>query len=94
MSLLQPYVDRSVLVVTLDGRVLVGTLRGTDQTANVILEKCQERVFSSEGTEIVPLGLYLIRGDSICTIGEIDTEKDEELDITQIKADPLRSTKL
>lgn len=42
-----------------------GILRGTDQTANVILEKCEERVFSSEGTEIVPLGLYIIRGDNV-----------------------------
>lgn len=42
-----------------------GTLKGTDQNANVILEKCQERVFSMDGTEVVPLGLYLVRGDSL-----------------------------
>ncbi|SAM01187.1 hypothetical protein [Absidia glauca] len=105
MSLLQPYVDQSVLILTLDGRILVvrnpnphsdfaallllGTLRGTDQTSNVILEKCQERVFSATGTEENPLGLYLIRGDNICTVGLLDTEKEEEMDITQIKAEPL-----
>ncbi|KAL0078242.1 N-alpha-acetyltransferase 38, NatC auxiliary subunit [Phycomyces blakesleeanus] len=94
MSLLQPYINLNVLVITLDGRVLVGKLRGTDQTANVVLEKCHERVFSQDGTEIVPLGLYMIRGDCICTIGEIDAEKEEELDITQFKADPLRPTKI
>ncbi|KAI8092832.1 uncharacterized protein BX664DRAFT_328261 [Halteromyces radiatus] len=94
MSLLQPYVDQSVLVLTLDGRILVGTLRGTDQTSNVILEKCEERVFSTSGTEVNPLGLYLIRGDNICTVGLIDTEKDQEIDITQIKAEPLGILKL
>lgn len=38
---------------------------GTDQASNLILEKCEERVFSSEGTEVVPLGLFLLRGDSL-----------------------------
>ncbi|ORZ16985.1 hypothetical protein BCR42DRAFT_413696 [Absidia repens] len=94
MSLLQPYVDQSVLILTLDGRILVGTLRGTDQTSNVILEKCEERVFSSTGTEVNPLGLYLIRGDNICTVGLLDTEKEQDMDITQIKAEPLGPLKL
>ncbi|KAI7870683.1 hypothetical protein BDF14DRAFT_1879272 [Spinellus fusiger] len=94
MSLLQPYVNLKVLVVTVDGRVLVGNLKGTDQTANIILEKCHERVFSMEGTETVPLGLYMIRGDSIATIGEIDAEKEEELDISEFKAEPLPPTKV
>ncbi|KAL1935051.1 hypothetical protein VTP01DRAFT_4191 [Rhizomucor pusillus] len=89
MSLLQPYVDETVLAITTDGRVLVGTLKGTDNNANVILEKCEERVFSVDGTEVVPLGLYLIRGDSICTVGLIDRDQEAELDFSQIKADPL-----
>ncbi|KAI7851070.1 hypothetical protein BDC45DRAFT_517067 [Circinella umbellata] len=94
MSLLQSFVEHSVLVVTLDGRVLVGLLKGTDQTANVILSNCEERVFSADGTEIVPLGLYLVRGDSIVTVGLLDEEKEQEIDWTEIKAEPLTSTTL
>ncbi|KAI8978631.1 hypothetical protein BDB01DRAFT_799496 [Pilobolus umbonatus] len=94
MSLLQPFMDQHVLVVTLDGRVLVGKLRGADQTCNVILETCEERVFSSDGTEVVPLGLYLIRGDNLATIGELDSEKEAALDITEIRADPLTEYKI
>lgn len=45
--------------------LIKGTARGFDSSGNVILEKCHERVFSAEGTEIVPLGLYVIRGDSV-----------------------------
>ncbi|KAI9306499.1 hypothetical protein BJ944DRAFT_263460 [Cunninghamella echinulata] len=93
MSLLQSFVDQPVLVITMDGRALAGTLRGTDQTSNVILEKCEERVFSMAGTEITPLGLYLVRGDNICTVGLIDAEKEQEIDITEIKAEPLAVTK-
>jgi U6 snRNA-associated Sm-like protein LSm8 len=40
-------------------------MRGTDQSSNVILEKCTERIFSSEGTEVVPIGLFLLRGDNV-----------------------------
>ncbi|CAO3587542.1 unnamed protein product [Absidia cylindrospora] len=95
MSLLQPYVDCKVCTnLDFGWRILVGTLRGTDQTSNVILEKCEERVFSSTGTEVNPLGLYLIRGDNICTVGLLDTEKEQEMDITQIKAEPLGPLKL
>ncbi|KAI9274579.1 hypothetical protein BDA99DRAFT_476515 [Phascolomyces articulosus] len=94
MSLLQSYVDSSVLIITLDGRVLVGLLKGTDQTANVILSNCEERVFSADGTETVPLGLYLVRGDSICTVGLLDEEKESEIDWSQVKAEPLSSTTL
>lgn len=43
-----------------------GTLRGYDQLTNVILEKCHEHVYSPDtGVEIVPLGLYIIRGDNM-----------------------------
>ncbi|CDS03735.1 hypothetical protein LRAMOSA01136 [Lichtheimia ramosa] len=94
MTLLSPFLNKTVLVVTLDGRVLVGTLKGTDQNANVILEKCQERVFSMDGTEVVPLGLYLVRGDSLCTVGLVDEEKDTAIDLSQIRAEPLATTTL
>lgn len=41
-------------------------LKGFDQTTNVILQDCHERVFSATaGVEQVPLGLYIIRGDNM-----------------------------
>jgi U6 snRNA-associated Sm-like protein LSm8 len=42
-------------------------LKGFDQTTNIILQDCHERVFSpTAGVEQVPLGLYIIRGDNMC----------------------------
>jgi U6 snRNA-associated Sm-like protein LSm8 len=41
--------------------------------------------------EEAPLGLYIIRGDNIAVIGEIDDEMDANLDYSQIKAPPLKS---
>jgi hypothetical protein len=43
-----------------------GFLRGFDQTVNLILDECHERVFSpNAGVEQVVLGLYIIRGDNV-----------------------------
>jgi small nuclear ribonucleoprotein (snRNP)-like protein len=45
---------------------LQGTLKGFDQTVNVILEDCTERTYDPvQGVEQVPLGLYIIRGDNL-----------------------------
>ncbi|RIB04679.1 U6 snRNA-associated Sm-like protein LSm8 [Gigaspora rosea] len=90
MSELQKYVDLTVEVITSDGRVIVGTFKGFDQTTNVILSSCHERVFSeTEGVETLPLGLYIIRGDNIVLIGEIDLERDASVDLSEIRAAPI-----
>ncbi|KAJ2880501.1 hypothetical protein H4R27_004688, partial [Coemansia aciculifera] len=82
MSQLQPYVDCKVSVVMNDGRLVVGILRGLDQTTNIIMQSCQERIFSEdEAVEVVDLGLYMIRGDNIAIIGLVDEVVDAALDL-------------
>ncbi|EFA74818.1 LSM domain-containing protein [Heterostelium album PN500] len=54
-----------VLVLTADGRNIVGTLRGLDQMINVILEHCHERIYTDEGVEIFNLGVHIIKGDDV-----------------------------
>ncbi|KAL6044676.1 hypothetical protein STEG23_000984 [Scotinomys teguina] len=69
-----------------------GTLKGFDQTINLILDESHERVFSSsQGVEQVVLGLYIVRGDNVAVIGEIDEETDSALDLGNIRAEPLNS---
>lgn len=71
-SLLQPLVGLVVLVVTLEGRTVVGTLKGYDSVGNVVLSDAHERLFSADrGMEREPLGLYLIRGDALCVCGSV-----------------------
>lgn len=66
MSMLAPLVGRVVVVVTLEGRTIVGTLKGYDSVGNVVLSDAHERLFSPDkGMEQDPLGLYLIRGDAM-----------------------------
>jgi len=89
-GVLESYVNRPVSVITADGRNFIGTLKGFDQTINLILDETHERVYSaSSGVEQVMLGLHIVRGDNICVIGEIDEDIDQRLDLTNIKADPI-----
>lgn len=46
-AMLEAMVDKVVHVVTNDGRNIVGLMKGFDQTTNIILDECHERVFSS-----------------------------------------------
>ncbi|PRW60274.1 sm LSM8 [Chlorella sorokiniana] len=88
---LAQYVDTTVSVITNDGRTIVGTLRGYDQATNLILDECHERVYSSKsGVEQLVLGLYVIRGDNIAVIGEVDDDKDASIDFSQVRAAPLK----
>jgi len=91
-STLEAYVNHIVSVITSDGRIIVGTLKGFDQTINLVLDDSYERVYSSgQGVEQVVLGLYIIRGDNVAVIGEIDEDVDKQLDFVSIKAEPLSS---
>ena len=66
MEYFKDLVGKVVLVITLDGRCLVGALKGYDGTANLILGDAHERIFSDDkGMEAEPLGLYIVRGDSV-----------------------------
>lgn len=65
-------------------------MKGFDQTVNIILSNSHERVYSSSsGVEQVQLGLYIIRGDNIAVIGEVDEELDSEINLNDIRAEPL-----
>lgn len=87
---LSAYVNTTICVVTNDGRAIVGLLRGYDQATNLILDECHERVFSvKQGVERLALGLYVIRGDNIAVVGEVDEDRDETTDWQRIRAAPL-----
>ncbi len=67
-----------------------GTLRGFDQTTNLILSGAKERLFSLEsGMEELSLGLYVLRGDNIGLVGLLDSERDSAIDWPQVLADPI-----
>ncbi|OCF58077.1 U6 snRNA-associated Sm-like protein LSm8 [Kwoniella mangroviensis CBS 10435] len=69
---------------------LQGKLKGYDPRTNLILADCVEREYSlDQGVEMIPLGLYMIKGDNVALVAELDEEKDSTIDYTEIKAEPL-----
>ncbi|XP_043269048.1 U6 snRNA-associated Sm-like protein LSm8 [Venturia canescens] len=89
---LESYVNHTVSIITSDGRNFIGTLKGFDQTINLILDESHERVYSmTQGVEQVVLGLHIIRGDNVAIVGELDDEMDSRLDLSSVRADPLTS---
>nr|XP_019565119.2 U6 snRNA-associated Sm-like protein LSm8 [Aedes albopictus] len=90
MSGLESYVNTTVSIITADGRNFVGTLKGFDQTINIILDESHERVYSiNTGIEQVVLGLHIIRGDNVAVIGQLDESIDSKLDFSTIRGMPL-----
>uniref|UniRef100_A0A6B2LQE1 U6 snRNA-associated Sm-like protein LSm1 n=1 Tax=Arcella intermedia TaxID=1963864 RepID=A0A6B2LQE1_9EUKA len=72
-------VDKQVLVVLRDGRKLIGMMRSFDQFANIVLENTIERIFVGQQYCEKSLGSYVIRGENVVLLGEIDTDIDDEI---------------
>ena len=67
--------DRRLLVQLRDGRKIVGVLRSFDQFANLVLEGAIERIVVGTLYCELPLGLFIIRGENVVLLGEIDPAK-------------------
>ena len=66
MGSLQDMIDKVIVVITCDGRNILGTLKGYDQVQNLILSESHERVYSEDkGVVQQVMGLYIIRGDNM-----------------------------
>ncbi len=79
--------------------MIQGKLIGYDQLQNLILQEAQERVYQlpppsndddeEEVLEVVPLGLYIIRGDNVAIVSDVENsiwesqEKNQFSDFTK-----------
>ncbi|KAI0198732.1 hypothetical protein F4808DRAFT_462492 [Astrocystis sublimbata] len=80
--------DKKLLLVLRDGRKLIGILRSWDQFANLVLQSTTERVFATTSTPEDPRprglfankphGIFLVRGENVLLLGEIDLDKDDD----------------
>ena len=68
-------VDKCILVHLRDGKKLLGILRSYDQFANLVLHNALERFYLADGRFAeVERGFYLIRGESVVMICEMDPQ--------------------
>jgi len=80
--------DKKLMVSLRDGRKLIGVLRSWDQFANLVLQSTIERIFVPPSTPPstptpglfadVPVGIFLVRGENVLLLGEIDLDKDDD----------------
>ncbi|KAK3683984.1 hypothetical protein B0T22DRAFT_443965 [Podospora appendiculata] len=79
--------DKKLMVALRDGRRLLGILRSWDQFANLVLQSTKERVFVPPGTAPsqprglyadIERGIFLVRGENVLLLGEIDLDRDDD----------------
>ncbi|VVT46825.1 uncharacterized protein SAPINGB_P001405 [Magnusiomyces paraingens] len=94
MSALKEYLEKKIAIITTDGRLLVGKLEGFDQATNLIISSTHERIITSEEenepSSTVSLGLYLLKGNNVATVGLLDEEVDAAIDWEKVHGKPLK----
>lgn len=82
-------------VITTDARVFEGKLEGFDNMTNVVLTGCVERVLyeDDEDNDEIPVGVYLLRGQNIVCVAELDVEVNDSIDWKRVKGLALKGTK-
>ena len=66
-------------------------MKGVDNALNLILAESIERVFDLHGVTTIEMGVYLIRGDCVMTIGEIDEVTDKAINWKDVKVKGIPS---
>jgi U6 snRNA-associated Sm-like protein LSm1 len=85
--------DKKLLVQLRDGKKIIGVLRSFDQFANLILEEAFERIIVGQYYTDVPLGMYLIRGENLVLMGQIDPDKEVPHGLTCVSKDEIDQAK-
>merc|ERR1712039_1007733 len=68
--------DKRLMVLLRDGRTLIGYLRSVDQFANLVLHRCIERIHVGNQFGDIPRGVFVVRGENVVLLGEIDEERE------------------
>lgn len=65
-------IDKQLMVMLRDGRTLIAYLRSLDQFGNLVLHQAFERICVGRQYADIPRGLFVIRGENVLFIGELD----------------------
>jgi len=81
--------DKKLMVVLRDGRTLIGFLRSIDQFANLVLHRTVERIHVGSEYGDIQRGVFVVRGDNVVLLGEIDNDKEANLPLKQVSVDEI-----
>ncbi|KAL3483813.1 hypothetical protein BJX62DRAFT_219530 [Aspergillus germanicus] len=78
--------DKKLVLVLRDGRKLIGVLRTWDQFANLVLQDTIERLYAGNLYTEIQRGVFLVRGENVLLLGEIDLDTEDEIPPNLTKA--------
>ncbi|KXN73406.1 U6 snRNA-associated Sm-like protein LSm1 [Conidiobolus coronatus NRRL 28638] len=81
--------DKRMLVMLRDGRKLLGVLRSYDQFANLVLQDTIERVYIGDAYGDIVRGVYIVRGENVVLMGEIDEDIEEDLPLRKVPIEEI-----
>ncbi|KDR19580.1 U6 snRNA-associated Sm-like protein LSm1 [Zootermopsis nevadensis] len=81
--------DKKLMVLLRDGRTLIGYLRSVDQFANLVLHRTIERIYVGKEYGDIPRGVFIVRGENVVLLGEIDKDKEGDLPLQQVSVDDI-----
>ncbi|PBC31015.1 U6 snRNA-associated Sm protein LSm1 [Apis cerana cerana] len=85
---LDSYTEK-LMVLLRDGRTLIGYLRSVDQFANIVLHRTIERIHVGKEYGDIPRGIFIVRGENVVLLGEIDRDKERDLPLTEVSVDDI-----
>ncbi|CAF0720402.1 unnamed protein product [Brachionus calyciflorus] len=86
-------VDKQLMVILRDGKTLIGFLRSIDQYANLLLSNTIERIHVGNKYGDIPRGVYIVRGENVVLIGEVDFSKNCKIDMIKVSVDEILELK-
>ena len=89
-TFIEGLIKKVVQVITVEGRVFIGTLISFDKNINIVLDNCIERIYNkNKNIKEEKIGYYFIKGDNVALISDGGDLKKKE-DISHVKADPIK----
>uniref|UniRef100_A0A1B0FQB9 U6 snRNA-associated Sm-like protein LSm1 n=1 Tax=Glossina morsitans morsitans TaxID=37546 RepID=A0A1B0FQB9_GLOMM len=81
--------SEKLMVLLRDGRTLIGYLRSVDQFANLVLHRTIERIHVGNNYGDIERGVFIIRGENVVLLGEIDRGKELKLPLKEISVEEI-----
>jgi len=81
--------DKKLMVLLRDGRTLIGYLRSVDQFANLVLHQTIERIHVGKCFGDIPRGVFVVRGENVVLLGEIDLTKSEPDHLEEVSLEEI-----
>jgi U6 snRNA-associated Sm-like protein LSm1 len=81
--------DKRLMVLLRDGRTLIGYLRSVDQFANLVLHRCIERIHARSDYGDIPRGVFIVRGENVVLLGEIDEDKESQSSLKEVSLEEI-----